>query len=53
MRRELEARGTISEPVHEYLNMDKITLIKMLLASKEESKKLQDKLIVLGRKQGA
>ena len=36
MRRELEAQETTSEPVQEYLNMDKITLVKMLLASKEE-----------------
>ena len=35
---------TTSEPVQEYLNMDKITLVKMLLASKEENKKLHDKL---------
>ena len=33
-----------TEPVQEYLNMDKITLVKMLLASKEENKKLHDKL---------
>ena len=38
MRRELEAQETTSEPVQEYLNMDKITLVKMLLASKEENK---------------
>lgn len=44
MRRELEAQGTTSEPVQEYLNMDKITLVKMLLASKDENKKLHDKL---------
>lgn len=44
MRRELEAQETTSEPVQEYLNMDKITLVKMLLASKEENKKLHDKL---------
>ena len=42
-------RKKISENIHtesvqEYLNMDKITLIKMLLASKEENKKLHDKL---------
>jgi len=43
MRRELEARETTSESV-QYLNMDKITLVKMLLASKEENKKLHDKL---------
>ena len=44
MRRELEAQETTSEPVQEYLNMDKITLVKMLLASKEENKKIHDKL---------
>jgi hypothetical protein len=33
-----------TEPVLEYLNMDKITLIKMLLASKEMNKKFHDKL---------
>lgn len=44
MRRELEAQETTSEPVQEYLNMDRITLVKMLLASKEENKKLHDKL---------
>ena len=44
MRRELEAQETTSEPVQEYLNMDKITLVKMRLASKEENKKLHDKL---------
>lgn len=33
-------RLPISEPVQECLNMDKITLIKMLLASKEENKKI-------------
>ena len=44
MRRELEAQETTSEPVQEYLNMDKITLVKMPLASKEENKKLHDKL---------
>ena len=27
MRRELEAQETTSEPVQEYLNMDKITLV--------------------------
>ena len=37
-----------TEPVQEYLNMDKITLVKMLLASKEENKKLHDKLDKLG-----
>ncbi len=42
-------RKKISENIHtesvqEYLNMDKITLVKMLLASKEENKKLHDKL---------
>jgi len=35
MRRELEAQETTSEPVQEYLNMDKITLVKMLLAPKK------------------
>ena len=33
-----------TEPLQEYLNMDKITLVKMLLASKEENKRLHDKL---------
>lgn len=41
---------TISEPVQEYLNMDEITLIKMLLASNEENKKLHDKLDSLREK---
>ena len=44
MRREQEAQETTLESVQEYLNMDKITLIKMLLASKKENKKLHDKL---------
>ena len=44
MRWELEAQETTSEPVQEYLSIDKITLVKMLLASKEENKKLHDKL---------
>ena len=44
MRREPEAQETTSESVQEYLNMDKITLVTMLLASKEENKKLHDKL---------
>jgi hypothetical protein len=44
MRRELEAQETTSEPVQEYLDMDKITLVKMLLASQEENRKLHDKL---------
>ena len=43
-RRELEAQETTSEPVQEYLNMDKITLVKMLLATQEENRKLNDKL---------
>ena len=42
MRRELEVQETTFEFVQEYLNMDKITLIKMLFASKEENKKLHD-----------
>ena len=33
-----------TEPLQEYLNMDKITLVKMLFASREENKKLHDKL---------
>ena len=42
-------RKKISENIHtesvqEYLNLDKITMVKMLLASKEENKKLHDKL---------
>ena len=41
---------TISEPVQEYLNMDKITLVKMLLASNEENKKLHDTLDSLREK---
>jgi len=44
MRREPEAQETTSEPVQEYLDMDKITLVKMLLASQEENRKLHDKL---------
>ena len=44
MRRELEALETTFESVKEYFNMDKITLIKMLLTSKEENKKLRDNL---------
>ena len=47
MRRELEVQETTFEFVQEYLNMDKITLIKMLFASKEENKKLHDKLYSL------
>ena len=43
-RRELEAQETTSDSVLEYLNMDKITLIKMLLDSKEMNKKFHDKL---------
>lgn len=50
MRRELEAQETTSEPVQEYLNMDKITLVKMLLASNEENKKLHDTLDSLREK---
>lgn len=38
MRRELEAQETTSEPVQEYLNMDKITLVKMLLASRRRTR---------------
>ena len=53
MRRELEAQETTSEPVQEYLNMDKITLVKMLLASKEENNKFHDKLDSIRRKQGS
>ncbi|GJG37238.1 hypothetical protein PRLR5107_23940 [Prevotella lacticifex] len=42
-------RKKISENIHtesvqEYLDMDKITLVKMLLASQEENRKLHDKL---------
>ena len=42
-------RKKISENIHtesvqEYLNMDKITLVKMLLATQEENRKLHDKL---------
>ena len=47
MRRELEVQETTFEFVQEYLNMDKITLIKMLFASQEENKKLHDKLYSL------
>ena len=39
-----------TEPVQEYLNMDKITLVKMLLASKEENKKLLTSWISSERK---
>ena len=42
-------RKKISENIHtesvqEYLDMDKITLVKMLLATQEENRKLNDKL---------
>jgi len=33
-----------TESVQEYLDMDKITLVKMLLATQEENRKLNDKL---------
>jgi len=33
-----------TESVQEYLDMDKITLVKMLLGSQEENRKLHDKL---------
>ena len=44
MWRGLEAREATSEFSQEYFDMDKITLATMLLASKEENKKLHDKL---------
>lgn len=44
MRRGLEAQEVTSGLPQEYLDMDKITLVKMLLASQEENRKLHDKL---------
>lgn len=44
MRLDLEAKNASSEIVQKLLNLDKITLVKMLLASNEENKKLHDKL---------
>ena len=38
--RDLEAQEQNSEPLDEYLNMDKLTIIKMLLASQNENEKL-------------
>ena len=49
MRRELEAQEATSEPVQEYLNIYKITLVKILLAFKEENKKFREKLDTPGR----
>lgn len=44
MRRRQEAQEVTSGLPQEYLDMDKITLVKMLLASQEENRKLHDKL---------
>ena len=44
MRRGLETQEVTSGLPQEYLDMDKITLVKMLLASQEENRKLHDKL---------
>jgi hypothetical protein len=42
--RNLEARESDPGPMEEYLNMDKITIIKMLLASQNENRQLQARL---------
>ena len=42
--RDLEAQEQNSEPLDEYLNMDKLTIIKMLLASQNENEKLHARL---------
>ena len=42
--RNLEAQEYNSEPLNEYLNMDKLTIIKMLLASQVENDKLHARL---------
>ena len=42
--RNLEAQEQNSEPLNEYLNMDKLTIIKMLLASQNENEKLHARL---------
>ena len=42
--RDLEAQEQNSEPLDEYLNMDKLTIIKMLLASQHENEKLHARL---------
>lgn len=42
--RDLEAQEQNSEPLNEYLNMDKLTIIKMLLASQKENEKLHARL---------
>lgn len=44
MWRGLEAREATSGLSQEYFDMDKITLVKMLLASQKENRKLHDKL---------
>ncbi len=42
--RNLEARESDPGPMEEYLNMDKITIIKMLLAAQDENRQLQARL---------
>ena len=42
--RNLEAQEDAPGPIDEYLNMDKLTIIKMLLASQKENKMLHDRL---------
>ena len=42
--RNIEAQEYNSEPLYEYLNMDKLTIIKMLLASQNENDKLHARL---------
>jgi hypothetical protein len=42
--RNLEARESDPGPMEEYLDMDKITIIKMLLASQNENRQLQARL---------
>ena len=42
--RNLETQEQNSEPLNEYLNMDKLTIIKMLLASQNENEKLHARL---------
>lgn len=42
--RNLEAQEYDSEPLNEYLNMDKLTIIKMLMASQNENNKLHARL---------
>ncbi|GAA6530472.1 hypothetical protein LPYR103PRE_24450 [Segatella asaccharophila] len=42
--RNLEARESDPGPMEEYLDMDKITIIKMLLAAQDENRQLQARL---------